>query len=113
MVKDQMNDDIFNAQVNCVQNNGSKKFTRKSVEGVNLVYGHGKIYVPREAQARVLEWYHRILVHSGKHRMYKTMNAIFTWENVNKDVKKYCKQYHECQIAKLTNKKKYNLLPEK
>jgi len=32
---------------------------------------------------------------------------------MNRDVKNHCKHAHECQIAKVTNKKKYGLLPEK
>ena len=112
MAKDQMDTDAFNARVNHVQKYDSKQFTRKSVECVDLVRDCGKIYVLKAARARILGWYYRILVHPGKDWMYKTMNAIFTWEIMNIDVKNHCRHCHKCQIAKQTNKKKYGLLPE-
>ena len=80
--EDQMNNTEFIAVVNRVQRSGGKRFTHKKVENVNLVHDKGKIYVPKAARHRILDWYHNILVHPGKDRMYKTMKAVFTWDGI-------------------------------
>ena len=38
---------------------------------------------------------------------------IFTWNNMQKDIKLLCKYCHVCQMNKKTNKNKYGKLPEK
>ena len=57
--------------------NGTK-YTTKEVEGVYLIHENNKIIVPTTLQERVMEWYHTILVHSGKKRMEESICSIYT-----------------------------------
>ena len=89
------------------------KYTYKEVEGRNLIHQQGKILVPAAARERILDWYHTMLVHPGRDRMYQTIRTNFYWKGMRNDVIKHCKTCHICQKAKKTNKLKYGLLPEK
>ena len=111
---DQMNDDKLISNVSKhIENFGSCRYTYKSVEGINIIHDNNKILVPEAARERIISWYHQMLVHPGKHRMFETMNNVFTWQGMRNDVSNYCKNCHECQLCKTTGKKKYGLLPEK
>ena len=89
------------------------EYSYKKVEGVKSIHKNGKILVPKAARRRVLDWYHKILVHPGRDQMYLTINLVFYWSGMRADCEKYCKRCKDCQLAKKTNKKKYGLLPEK
>ena len=85
----------------------------QSVEGIELVHKNNRILVPQSKQQSVLDWYHDILIHPGEKRMIKTIELVFTWSGLNKQVKELVRTYHECQICKRAGKKKYGLLPPK
>jgi hypothetical protein len=53
------------------------------------------------------------LVHPGEARMINTIKLVFTWDGLNKQVKKLVKTCATCQICKKAGKKKYGLLPPK
>ena len=88
-------------------------YTYKSVEDVELVHKNNQILVPQSKQQSVLDWYNKILIHPGEAQMIETVNLVFTWSSLNKQVKKLVKTWHECQICKRAGKKKYRLLPPK
>lgn len=62
---------------------------------------------------RVLEWYHQMLVHPGETRMEASLQSVYTWKGLRKDVQRVCKHCHTCQMFKKSGKKKYGLLPAK
>ena len=88
-------------------------YTTKEVEGVYLLHKNNKIIVPPTLQERVMEWYHTILVHPEKKYMEESIQSIYTWTGLRKDVVDYCKIRDICQRCKRTRKKKYGLVPEK
>ena len=65
-----------------------------------------------------MDWYHDVLVlHQGMTiRMESSINNVYTWVGLQKDVEHYCKT-KTCDICQRTkrsqNKIKYGLLPEK
>ena len=89
------------------------RYSWREVEGVDLIHEYGKILVPKAAQARVLSWYHKMLVHPGREKMYKTIQINYRWQGLKQDCERICKYCRTCQLSKKTNKKKYGLLPEK
>ena len=91
----------------------SHKLTMKVVEGTNLLHERGRILVPQSLQRRVLDWYHKMLVHPGETRMEASIRSVYTWKNLRKDVQKICKHCHICQMSKKSGRKKYGLLPPK
>ena len=38
----------------------------KTVENVKLVYKNNQILVPQSKQQNMLDWYHKVLIHSGE-----------------------------------------------
>ena len=71
MRDDQLNDKDLKKKIERAQRSGSKAITYKEVEGVELIHETGRILVPTAAQDRILDWYHKILVHPGQKRMYQ------------------------------------------
>ena len=92
-----------------IQSNGHNDaiYTYKSVEDVILIHKNNRILVPQSKQQRVLDWYHKILIHPGEKRKIETIKLDFTWNGLNKQVKQLVKTCHECQICKRAGKKKY------
>ena len=59
-------------------------FTYKKIEGKKLIMKKGKILVLPKLQSRVLDWYHKILVHLGENRMEKSLTSLYYWKNLKK-----------------------------
>jgi len=95
-----------------VENDKSKRYSKKEVEGVSLVHFEGKIFVPKTLRDRIIAWYHNYLVHPGKTRMEATIRQIFTWPGLKPQVEEWCRTCHRCQIFK-KQRKKYGHLPAK
>ena len=113
MLDDQMADpELIKEVEDCIKKKKCK-YSWKEVEGVDIIHEFGKILVPKAARQRVLEWYHKMLVHPGRERMYQTIRLIFTWQGLKSDCERFCKYCKTCQISKKHNKKTYGLLPEK
>ena len=67
------------------------QYTHSVVEGETLIMKQGKIVIPPELQPRILDWYHKILVHLGENRMEKSLTSLYYWKNLKKDVHQHCK----------------------
>ena len=89
------------------------RFTRKEIDGIELIHDNDRVLVPMAARERLINWYHMILVHPGIDKQLNTMRSVFTWPKMKKDIEYHIKHCHICQMSKRTNKKKYGLLPEK
>ena len=79
---------------------------------MELIHYDQKIYVPKSLRERVVDWYHKFLVHPGRTRMEATIRQSFTWPGLTPQVEKHCKTCHECQLFK-KQRKKYGHLPPK
>ena len=89
-------------------------FTTKAVEGIELIHGGNRIFVPPSRREQVMNWYHTMLCHPGQVRMeQQSIKAIYNWPGMRKDITQLIKTCDVCQRCKQTNKNKYGLLPEK
>ena len=71
-----------------------------------------KIIVPKQLQAKMVQWYHEILCHPGVTRTEMTINRHFTWKNLKQTVKDVC---GKCETCKRTKRRtsKYGKIPVK
>ena len=88
-------------------------FTRKEINGIELIHENDRVLVPMAARERLINWYHMTLVHPGIDKQLNTMKSVFTWPKMKNNIEYHIKHCHICQMSKQTNKKKYGLLPEK
>lgn len=87
-----------------------KEYGKITVEDAELISHEGKICVPYGLQKRIVAWYHDYLGHPGSTRLEKTIAQTMHWPDLSKDVRKYVKSCHKCQLAK-KGRKKYGHLP--
>ena len=95
-----------------VQKGTSTQFSTMTVEGVEVITHHKKIYIPRQLQLRVVAWYHEYLVHPGQSRTEATIRQHFTWPKLREHVYDFCRTCPQCQVQK-KQRKKYGHLPAK
>jgi len=95
-----------------IKEDQNKRYSKKKVEGVELIHFEGKIFVPKTLRERIIRWYHTYLVHPGRTRMEATIRQIFTWPGLKPQVEEWCRTCHRCQIFK-RQRKKYGHLPAK
>ena len=88
-------------------------YSVKEVEGVELIHCRNKIVVPSTLIQRVMSWYHEMLCHPGTVKMEKTINRVYTWPKMRKDIEQKIKTCPTCQKCKRSMKNKNGLLPEK
>ena len=91
----------------------SFQFTKKEINGIKLIHKNDRVLVPKESQQRLLNCYHKMLCHPGSVKHLQTMKSVFTWKNMQKDIKTLYKYCHTCQMNEKMNKNKYGKLPEK
>ena len=89
-----------------------EKFKVRSIEGTKLITKDNKIVIPFLLQERIMAWYHLYLRHPGANRMEKTLSVAFWWSGLRKDVERYVRTCHECQINKKVRNKYGKLLPK-
>ena len=90
---------------------GGKRFKKDDRQGLKLWTYEDKIFVPKEARAPMIEWYHENLQHAGSERTAKTMRQHFNWPGAVEHIKKYIKKCPKCQMFKITGVKKYGKIP--
>ena len=83
-----------------------KKFGRYSLQ----VTPDDKIIVPVSLQAKIVNWYHDILLHPGATRMTQTLKQQFFWNGLATHVEQCVKACDTCQRCKVSHKK-YGKLP--
>jgi len=87
------------------------QYFSKTVHGTPLVLFHKKIYIPKPLRKRILEWYHDALQHPGIARTERTIRQNFVWPGLSKDVERYVKSCHKCQLCKNPRTKYGHLTP--
>jgi predicted aspartyl protease len=83
-----------------------KKFGRYSLQ----VTPDDKIIVPVSLQAKIINWYHDILLHPGATRMTQTLKQQFFWNGLATHVEQCVRACDTCQRCKVSHKK-YGKLP--
>ena len=63
-------------------NTSTTSVTVKTIKGEDLIHHYIKIHIPQALQARVLDWYHTVLMHPGKTRMEKSIRSVYTWKGL-------------------------------
>ena len=91
---------------------GSKEYSTKVVEGVQLITYKDKIVVPTLLRDRIMSWYHHYLCHPRQVRMEATLRQLYYWHNMRATVQRHVKSCKICQLCKKPIKN-YGLLPAK
>lgn len=71
-----------------VKNFRKTGFLGTQATGVNLLCYSNRIVNPKVLQAKILEWYHHLLVHPGEDRTLKSIQQHFYWKGMANDVEK-------------------------
>jgi transposase InsO family protein len=80
--------------------------------GVQVICQDGLIYIPKTLRARVTEWYHLMLCHSGTTRTEETIKQHLTWPGLQNHVRACVQTCDVCQRYK-KQKRHYGHLPAK
>ena len=80
--------------------------------GEEVICHQDKIYIPAPLQARITEWYHIMLCHSGATRTEATIRQHLTWPGLRNHVQTCVQTCDVCQRYK-KQKKHYGHLPAK
>jgi hypothetical protein len=64
--------------------------------------GVDKYVIPKSLVQQVLKAHHEEAGHPGINKSVKTIARIYTWENMEKDIRDYIRSCHTCQLVKLS-----------
>jgi hypothetical protein len=90
----------------------SPDYTTTFFSRLPIIHYKNKIVIPSSLQERVIRWHHESLCHPGIDRTLRTISAHFHWNNLSKDVHRFCANCAICQQYKKSTKH-YGLLPTK
>jgi hypothetical protein len=85
----------------------SAKIGTKTIDGGEVTTINGLVWVPKEAQQQIVEWYHSNLQHAGITRKINSISQMFTWKGLRPMVEQHVLSCDSCQRNKSTNKKSY------
>ena len=77
-----------------------------------LICQNIKICLPAALQRETVDWYHKMLCHTGETQTEHTLRQHFEWNGLSTTVHGVCEKFPTCQRAKTTNQK-YGKLPPK
>jgi transposase InsO family protein len=106
--EEQNNDELLQAKV---QQNPDR-YVRRTINDHQLIFCDDKIVIPEDLQPRILEWYHKNLMHPGVTRMQQTVLQHFIWDNLRRHIEDFVRSCKTCQHYKKQTKK-YGKLPVK
>ncbi len=89
----------------------SAKIGTKIINGGEVTAINGLVWVPKEAQQQIVEWYHSNLQHTGITRTINSIGQTFTWKGLRPMVEQQVLSCDSCQRNKSTNKKSYGKIP--
>jgi len=89
----------------------SKQFKYKDIVYIKQK-GVRKIVLPKELQLNAIQHFHDQHGHPGALKTSKLINRHYHWHDMHKDISKYTKSCHPCQIVKIPTHAPYGeLLP--
>ena len=112
VVRQEQQKEINKSKINRMKFRNTSMYTRKTIQGVELLLENNKIYVPKTLRKKVMDWYHYYLCHPGSTRLYKTLGLNITWPGMSSDCKYHVRTCEICQKYKKTHPK-YGHLPAK
>ena len=65
MQRDQLNDNKFQKELKILMKRHPEKYTKKEIDGVELIHEHDRVLVLKGSQQCILDWYHKMLCHPG------------------------------------------------
>ena len=85
---------------------GSLQFSESTIHTCD-----GKIWVPCNLQARIIDWYHTNIRHPGVTQMINSIGQTFSWKGMRAQIENHVKSCDKCQGNKIVVKPNYGLLP--
>ena len=70
-----------------------------------------KIYFSETCRVATIEWYHKMLRHSGAERTAKIIHQYFDWPGSVERIKIYIKKCAVCRKSKITGVRRYGKVP--
>ena len=65
MQRDQQNDRVFNDEMEKLLQQNLDRFTRKEIDGIELIHEYDRDLLPVAVRGQLINWYHKMLVHPG------------------------------------------------
>ncbi len=87
------------------------KISTFNIDGCEVTTFNGKVWVPKELQQRIVEWYHSNLQHAGVKQTINSIGQTFAWKDLSMMVKKHVSTCDSCQCNKQTNKQAFGKFP--
>ena len=78
----------------------------------HLIFRNSKIFLPTALQKKTVDWYHKILCHTGETHTEHTIRQHFYWKRLHTTVHDVCKKCATCQRTNTTHQL-YGKLPPK
>jgi hypothetical protein len=82
-----------------------------NIDSSDVTTFNGKVWVPKELQQQIVEWYHSNLQHADINRTTNSISQTFAWKGLCPMVEKHVTSCDNCQRNKNTNKKAYGKIP--
>ena len=93
------------------QGTHANKFSTQDYDNISVHIFKGKVWVPKDHQERIIDWYHTNLNHTGSTRTINSISVTFGWKGLRKQVEDYISHCDVCQKNKIVGQKKYGLTP--
>ena len=106
---EQANDDYLQSRLK--QDKYKSRFRTLKFGNSTVHTCDGKIWVPSNLQARIIDWYHTNLRHPGVMQMINSIGQTFSWKGMRAQIEDHVKSCNECQRHKIVGKPNYGLLP--
>ena len=88
-----------------------KSVSLTNLGGAEVYTIKGKVWVPTQLQARIIDWYHSNLRHPGLTRTLNSLSQTFKWKGMRRQVENHIKTCDACQHHKITGKQQYGQMP--
>ena len=81
-----------------------KTISLNTLGGTEVYMIKGKVWVPTQLQARIIEWYPSDLCHPGVMCTLNSVSQTFKWKGMHRQVENHIKTCASCQHHKITGK---------
>ena len=87
------------------QGTHGNKFSTQEYNNISVHTFKGKVWVPKDHQERIIDWYHTNLNHAGSTRTINSISVTFGWKGLHKQGKDYISHCDVCQKNKTVGQK--------
>ena len=89
----------------------NKTISLITLGGTEVYTIKGKVWVPTQLQARIIEWYRSNLHHPGVTCTLNSLSQTFKWKGMCREVENHIKTCDACQRHKIIGKGHYGQMP--